>query len=36
MASDKVILLSTILADAINLGLVKMAEALASPDLTSS
>jgi len=34
LASDKIILLSTILADAINLGLVKMAEALPSPDLT--
>jgi Tn3 transposase DDE domain len=34
LASDKVILLSTILADAINLGLVKMPEALPSPDLT--
>ncbi|MBW4511487.1 MAG: Tn3 family transposase [Scytonematopsis contorta HA4267-MV1] len=34
LASDKIILLSTILADAINLGLVKMAEASPSPDLT--
>ncbi len=34
LASDKIILLSTILADAINLGLVKMAEALPSTDLT--
>lgn len=34
LASDKITLLSTILADAINLGLVKMAEASPSPDVT--